>query len=302
MSRLRRDLAIAVSAFLLVGAVLLHLTAGRAFVPAWPDAEERVRSTAVGADVLDPEDGTALSGVTLERERTIVPRQSVVNGTGYFLVSTSTETASGDLVGRQRWSGLQDARSGEVVPSPLNAEKTVRLDDSGNEVETNRALQGMAGQLIRFPRDTPKQDVLRWDPETRNATEARFVRTATLRGSEVLEFRQKADLREGARTTRTDTTLWVRPEVGAVVRSRTHILTRLGRGDAATVVMDATFLDDPRDVRVLSQRVDDAVRHQRWLRIYGPAAALIASILTAGVAALEASRARGTRRGRSRVT
>lgn len=291
----RRDVAIAVSAFLLVGAALVHVLAGTVFVPVWPKADERVRSVARDATVLDTTTGRQATGVTLERRRTVVARPSVVDGSSYYLVSTSTQTAAGRLVARQRWAGVQDARSGEAIPSPLNAEKTVRLDESGDAVEVNRALPGMSGQLLRLPRDTPERDVVRWDPETTTASVARFERRTTLLDRDVLVFRQVATFREGQRSTRSDTTVWVRPEVGAVVRTRTHLLTRVGSGATATVVMDATFVDDPRDVRAASGRVDDAVTDQRRLRVDGPLVALLASMLTAVVAACEERRARRSR-------
>lgn len=295
MRRFRREIAIGLAAFLAVGALMAYVLAGRFFAPMWPTEDEVVRSVATDATVFDSTTAEQLVGVTLERRRTIVLRPTIVNGAGEVLVSTSTTTEAGEIVSRQRWTGLKDDLTGEALSSPINSEKVTRLNGSGDAVEVSQPLPQMKGQLVRFPRHTPARDFLRWDPETDTASDAVFQRKASVDGRKVLVFRQQATMREGQRSTRSETTLWVRPEVGAVVRSSTHVTTRLGGGADSTVVLDATFVDDPRDVRAVSKQVDGLVDEYRWQRTYGPAAALLVSVAAAVLALLDGSRRRSKR-------
>lgn len=284
MRRFRREIAIAVATFFVVVSVSSHLLADRLFAPTWPRSDEQVDAVARDAVVLDPVRGRQLSGVTLHRRRSVVLRPPPADGTAYVLVSTSTTTDEGEVVGRQRWTALYRDRAGTAIDSPLNSEKIVRADGSGNQVETSRPLPSMRGQVIRFPRSTPARDLVRWDPETGRSSTATFVGMSTVEGREVLEFRQRTALREGERRTTSATTLWVRAEVGAVVRTSSQVRTTIGTGAAETVVLDASFVDEPSDVRTLSRRVDAAVRTHRWFDVIGPALGLLVSSVAAALA------------------
>lgn len=294
MSRFRREIAIALAAFFIVISVTSHLLADQLFAPVWPRSDERVDSVARHAVVLDPATGRQLTDVTLHRRRSVVLRPQTVDNTSYVLVSTSTSTADDEVIVRQRWSGLYRDRTGTAVASPLNSEKVLRSDASGNQVEISRSLPDMRGQLIRFPRSTPAKDLMRWDPETGRSSSVAFAGRSTVAGREVLTFRQRTVLRDGQRRTTSETTMQVRPEVGAVVKTTSDIVTTIGTGSGATVVMDATFVDEPSAVRAMSRQVDDAVRAHRWFEFLGPACGLVAGAVFAAAALLERNRRRGT--------
>jgi hypothetical protein len=295
--RFRREIAIALATFFVVVSVSSHLLADRLFAPSWPRSDERVDATARDAVVLDPVTGRQLSGVTLHRRRSVALRPRLFDEATQVLVSTSTVTADGQVLARQRWSAVYRDRTGTALDSAVNSEKIARADASGNQVEVSRPLPRMRGQVIRFPRSTPSRDVVRWDPETSRSSTAAFTGTSTVDGRDVLVFRQRSTLREGERRTTSDTTVAVRPEVGAVVRTSSDVRTTVGTGATETVVLDATFVDDPADVRTLSRRVDAAVRTHRWFDVIGPALGLLASAAAAVVALLT----RGGDRARTRV-
>lgn len=286
MRRFRREIAIALATFFVIVSVASHLVADSLFAQVWPRSDERVDAVARDAVVLDRVTGRQLVGVTLDQRRSVVLRPRFLADSTEVLVSTSTSTADGQVVARRRWSALYGDRTGTAIDSPLNSEKIVRADASGNQVEISRPLTAMRGQVIRFPRSTPARDLVRWDPETGRSSKARFAGRSTLDDHDVLVFRQRTTLREGERRTTSVTTLWVRPEVGAVVRTSHDVLTTIGTGGSATVVLDATFVDDPSDVRALSRRVDAAVRTHRWFEVVGPALGLLASSVAAAVALL----------------
>ena len=292
MRRFGREIAIALAAFFVVLSVVSHVVADRLFVPVWPRSDEQVDAVARDAVVLDPVTGRQLSGVTLHRRRSVVLRPRPLASTSYVLVSTSTSTSDGQVVDRRRWSALYRDRTGVAVRSPLDSEKIVRADASGDQVEVNRPLPDLRGQLIRFPRSTPTEDLVRWDPETSRSSAAVLVGRGTVAGKDVLTFRQRTSVREGERRTTSETTLHVRPEVGAVVRTTHHVVTTIGTGAAVTVAIDATFVDDPADVRAISRQVDDAVRTHRWFDVVGPAIGLLAGALAAAAALLEGRRRR----------
>lgn len=282
--RYRREIAIAVASFFAVVSVSSHLLADRLFAQAWPRSDEQVDAVARDAVVLDPVTGRRLSDVTLHRRRSVVLRPSPVDGATQVLVSSSITAGDGQVVARQRWTALYRDRTGTAIDSPLSSEKVVRADSSGNQVEISRPLTSMRGQVIRFPRSTPARDLVRWDPETGRSSTARFSGRSTVDGREVLEFRQRTALREGERRTTSTTTLWVRPEVGAVVRTSNRVRTTIGTGVAQTVILDARFVDEPSDAGLLSQRVDVAVRTHRWFDVIGPALGLLVSSVAAALA------------------
>jgi hypothetical protein len=294
--RFGREIAIAVAAFFVVVSVVSHLAADRLYAPVWPRADEQVDAVARGATLLDPVTGRTLTDVTLQRRRTVALRPRPGEDVSSVLVSTSTTTADGDVVDRRRWTAVHRDRSGRAVASPLSSEKVFRADSAGNQVEVGRALPDLRGQVVRFPRSTPARDLLRWDPETSGSSRARFVGRGTVDGREVLTFRQVTSEREGERRTTARTTLQVRPEIGAVVRTTTDVRTTIGTGATATVVLDATFVDRPDDVEALSGRVDAAVRTHRWLDVTGPALGLLAGAAAAVVALLTGRGDRSARR------
>ena len=296
MRRFRREVAIALATFFVVVSVASHLVAERLFAPVWPRSDEQVDAVARDAVVLDPVTGRQLTGVTLRRQRSVTLRPRTVGDASLVLVSVSTSTADGDVLARQRWTALYRDRTGTAVASPLNSEKVFRSDASGDQVEISRALPRLRGQVIRFPRSTQAHDVVRWDPETSRSSSAVFTGRGTVDGRDVLVFRQRTTLREGKRRTTSATTLQVRPEVGAVVRTVSRVVTTIGSGPAATVAMDATFVDDPADVRELSRRVDEAVGVHRWLDVTGPTIGLVAGAISAVAALLLGRSSRRARR------
>lgn len=289
MKALRREIAIAFAAFFAVGAFMLFVLADTLFVAQWPPDGQVVNSVATNASYLDPSTGQNVTGATLRRVQTAVLRPAIVSGTDQVLVSTSVTAPGGKNLSRQRWVGLQNTRTGRVTVSPLNTAKKSQFNASGDAVETSQQLSGMKGQLMRFPRRTPEADFVRWDPETGTAGDAVFEREQVVAGHRTLVFAQLASSRTGAHTTRSDTKLWVRPEVGAVVKSSTHITIQWADRARTETILDATFEDDADDVRSMSARVDAMVDNYRWLRVYGPLWALLASLVAVGVAFLPRS-------------
>lgn len=290
MTSFRREIAIGAAAFFAVGAVMLFILADSLFVAQWPQDDHVVHSVAMNAHYLDPSTGQTIVDATLHREQTAVLRPAIVAGTDQVLVSTSISAPDGQNLSRQRWVGLQNTRTGKVTVSPLNTAKTTQFNASGDSVETSQQLPAMKGQLLRFPRRTPAADFVRWDPETSMAGDAVFEREQHIDGRRTLVFRQRASSRSGAQLTRSDTMMWVRPEIGAVVKSSTHLtIQRVDRVRTETI-LDATFEDVTDDVLAMSGRVDDMVHGYRWLHVYGPLCALLVSAMAVVVAFVPRSR------------
>lgn len=290
----------AVGAFLVVGAVLTHLLLADRFAETVPDTDVRTRSVSVDAAVLDPTTGQVDTGVELERTRSVALAGSPAPGLDTYVVSTSVQRPDGTFVARQRWSAVQQPVTGLAVQSAFNSELVTRFDASGSSVESRRPLRSLEGLLLRFGRGTDAVDQLRWDPSTGTAGVAEFVRRTTLAGRDVLEFRQRGEGRSagasGAVSAVSDTTLWVRPETGTVVRERLRVVNRLPDG---TVALDATFEDLPADVRAASRRVDMAVGRRTLGTVAAPAVILGLGIVALVVAGLEGRSGRVSGRVRS---
>lgn len=275
-------------AFLIVGAVLIHVMLVGRFAETVPDEDTRTRSVAVDATVLDPSTGKVDTGVRLERTRSVAGAGSPAPDLDTYVVSTSVQRTDGTFVARERWSAVQQPVAGRAVDSAFNSELVTRFDANGNSVESRRPLRSLEGVLLRFGRDTRPVDQLRWDPSTGTAGVAEFVGRSTLAGREVLEFRQRGEGRSasasGEVSAASETTLWVRPETGAVVRERLRVVNRLPDG---TVALDATFDDVAADVREASRKVDDAVGRRTRTTVAAPAVILVLGIVVLVVAGLE---------------
>nr|WP_255669878.1 porin PorA family protein [Aeromicrobium wangtongii] len=277
-----RDALVGVTAFALVMAAMLYVLAEQRFAGSWPTADRTVVATADDASYLDLVDGTQRQA-TLKRQRTVRRTFSTVPGADAVLVSTNTVTADGDVVSRQRWTAAQRRFTGSAVDSTANVEKFASFNESGDAVEEDRQLRGVRGILVRFPRDTQPVTYRRWDPETRQTGEAVFLRTERLHGAEVLVFRQveKASTDADGTSTRSDTTLWVRPEVGGVVKTASHVVVRASADGQPT--LDARFVDSASSVRQASRDVDREMVRQRVRSTVLPGMAVLVGIL-AGVA------------------
>lgn len=291
-----RDVLVGLAAFLVVAAVMTHLLSARGFATSWP-ADTTTTSTARGASFTDPATLAQRRDATLVRRRSVTRTPASTADVDSLQVSTSTTTPDGSVVARSRWLAGQRRVTGEAVDSVFNTQLVATFDGSGDAVEKQSTLRGVRGVLMRFPRDTQPRSYRRWDPETRRTGTAVFERRERLGGAEVLRFRQRGSTSpatgRGTATT-SDTTLWVRPEVGAVVRATTRVVVRtLPDG---TTSLDATFEDDPGSVRRASDRVDRAVGTYRLTAQAVPAAALALGLLAAAAAVVEGRTRRLSRR------
>jgi len=297
-----RDALIAVAAFLIVMAVLTYIVVAQRFVGSWPVSDTVITSTAASSTYLDPADLDVQRDAQLTRRRNVNRTVSAVPGADAYVVSTSTITADDRVVRRQRWAAVQDPATGSAIDSPANAERITTFNGSGDGVESQRRLPSVQGQLLRFPRDTEARSYRRWDPETRRTGDATFVRQTRLAGADVLVFRQVETAGPSASddgaVISSDTTLWVRPEVGGVVKTSTQV-TVTARG-SGTPTLEARFVDDADSIRRASAAVDRAVDRDRLHRLVIPGVTLLAGILAAFAAVLEGrtGRLEGRLRGR----
>jgi hypothetical protein len=278
-----RDLAAGAASFLVVLAVLLHVLVGSQLARTVPTDRTVTRSTAAGATVLVPGELVPRRDVSLTRTRRVDPTPAPVADVDAYVVSTSTRLADGTFAGRDRWAGVQEQVTGRVVESPVNSELVTTLDANGSSVEERRPLRGMSGVLLRFPRDTPARDQTRWDPVARTVGVARFVDEAQVDGKRVLVLEQRSGATDDGVQTAADTTLWVRPETGAVVKEDVRVVVRAADG---TVVLDARFVDDDASVRRASAAVDRAADREHVLGTIVPAMILVLGIMGALVAVL----------------
>lgn len=284
----RRDLWVALASFCLVGAVLVHVLAAPAIARTWP--------VGTGTTTMVAADGRAvLPGTTLEARRATLVRTTTVRqlgagfvprGTTAYEVSVDTRGADDAVVGRERRIVTQLDPDGTAVVTPANREQVTTFNASGDSVLTYRPLDRIAGQVLRFPRDTPAVDRMLWDPETGRAWLATYEGSTTTGGRRTLEFRQRIPATRvsdpdgaGTSTVRVDRTVWVRPEVGAVVDERLDVEHTRRVGDKDRVLLDARFRTRAADVAAASSRVDDVVRQSRWLLLVGPAVLLVLGML-----------------------
>ena len=82
--------------------------------------------------------------------------------------------------------------------------------------------------------------------------------------------------------------VWVRPEIGAIVREDIHVVKTQRTDDAVLILLDANFRDTASDVARASKSVDDALAQSRWLLAVVPA--ILAAL---GMVALFASVSKG---------
>ncbi len=294
-----RDLMVAIGAFLVVSAVLTRVLVSDAFAETVPSSTTVTRATAEGATVLDARTGRVDTGVALARTTRVAPVSPPAPGLDAYIVSTSVQRSDQTFVSRHRWSAVQQPVTGVAIASPFNTEQVTRFDANGNTAEVRRPLRTLGGVVLRFGRDTAPVDQPRWDPTTGTVAVAAFVRRTTLAGSEVLEFRQRGTGRASGTTgdlsAESDTTVWVRPETGAVVKQEERLVVRLATGQVA---LDASFIDDPRDVQAASDRVDRLVRARAVTAVAAPATILLLGVLFLVAAGVEGSQRRLTRRWR----
>lgn len=283
-----RDVLVGLATFLVVGGVLSHLVADQRFAVTWPVADVVTTSRSTDSTRVDPLTLETRSGVTLNRRRTVIPTVSAVPGADAYVISTST-TDDGLAVLRQRWAAVQETVTGTAIDSSANAERVTTFNASGDVLEEQRQLRDVGGVVTRFPRGTEERSYARYDPETRRTGEATFVRRTRLAGHEVLEFRQveaprpDADSGEPNVLVSSDTTLWVRPEVGAVVKTSTQIV----QTSEGVTSFDARFVDDAASIRRASATVDRVVARHTLDGSTIPAAALVLGVLLALAAVVE---------------
>lgn len=254
-ARLLRDVLIALATFLVVGAGTIRVLVPPVLVAEWPLTQTTTRAVAASATVLDPVTLELERDVTLVQRRVVTPFEAGVDGATGYTVSTSTRRDDGTAVLRQRWSGLQATRTGLAVASSLNTEVRTRATSSGDAVEETVPLPSMRGHLLRFAPSSGGTDQPRWDPQTRTTGVAGQDPQAGAGGDEVVVLRHRVDatpVEPGSGTTvASDTRLWVRPVLGAVVRTSTHLVIRSG----TSVVLDATFVDDEASVAAATESV-----------------------------------------------
>ena len=296
-----RDLLVAVATFLIVAAIMVHVLAAQRFAASWPTANTTTTSIDSSATFLDPLT-LETREATLTRRRSVVGVDSLVKGTDAVLVSTTIVDTAGSVVLRQRWSAVRERFSGAAIDSPANIEKVTSFNGSGDAVEGERRLVDVQGTLIRFPRNTQPVTYRRWDPETSRSGMARFVRRDRLAGKDVLVFQQAeiAPFAGAEARTESETTIWVRPEVGGVVKTDTHLTVRASGG---VIILDANFVDSATSVIRASTEVDRVVARVRLIGEVIPIGVLVLGVVTGIAAALEGRAGWFTlrlRRGRNR--
>jgi hypothetical protein len=284
-----RDLLVGIATFLVVAAVIMHLAAKNRFAAVWPVQDVTTRSTAVGASYQDPTALEQRDDVTLVRRRSVAPLSTAGPDTDSLLVSTSTLAPDGTVLARARFLVAQRRVTGTAVDSWINTQRKASFNSSGDSVERQQPLRAVEGVLARFPRGTRPDTHRRWDPETGRAGKAVFERRARLADADVLVFRQRqapaADADTGT-SVASETLLWVRPEVGAVVKTSTHVVVR--RASSGQVTLDARFVDDAASVRRASSQVDRAVARSHVVGTVVPAGVLAIGVIAALAAVLEA--------------
>lgn len=284
-----RDVLVGLAAFLLVGGGLMHVVVAERFATTWPVADVVTTSRSTESTVFDLRTLETRTGVVLNRRRTVIPAVAAVPGADAYVVSTTT-TDDGRTVSRQRWVAAQETVTGSGIDSSANAERVATLDSSGDAVEGQRHLPGVGGVVTRFPRGTRAHSYDRFDPETRRTGEATFVRRTRVAGHEVLEFRQVEAARAGSggdapgAWVSSDTTLWVRPEVGAVVKTSTRVVETDAEG---VTTLDARFVDDAASVVRSSAVVDRVVARHRLRGSIVPGVAVVLGAMLALAAVVE---------------
>ena len=289
-----RDLLVAVATFLVVAAFMVHVLAAQRFAASWPPASATTTSTDSSATFLDPLT-LETREATLTRRRSVVGVDSLVRGADAVLVSTTIVDPAGSVVIRQRWSAVQDRFTGTAIDSPANIEKVTSFNGSGDAVEGERRLVDVQGVVVRFPRNTQPVTYRRWDPETSRTGMARFVRRDRLAGKDVLVFQQaeSAPAAGSEAGTYSETTMWVRPEVGGVVKTDTHLTVRTSGG---VTILDANFVDSANSVMHASTDVDRVVARARLTGDVIPILVLVLGVVTGIAAALEGGAGWFTRR------
>lgn len=297
-----RDLWVALASFCLVGAVLLHVLAAPVIARTWPVETESTTMVATDGAALVPVTGREISGVTLRRTST--ERQLAAGfvpaGTTAYEVSVDTRGPSDVVVERERRIVTQLDGEGTAVITPVNRALVYRFNASGDAVQQNVPLDGLSGQVLRFPRDTPAADRMLWDPATGRAWLASYEGAAEVDGHRTLIFRQRVDTATvsdadggaGSTTVTLDRQIWVRPEIGAIVDERLDIqrTRRVGTRDA--ILLDADFRTRDADVASASAQVDDVLLQSRWLLVVGPVVLLLLGLLALAAAVITTMRHR----------
>lgn len=277
--RFARDLLIGVATFMLVGAGTVHLLVPPVLVAQWPLETVRTRAVAEAATVLDPVTLRTDVDAMLVQVRVVSPAPVGEGDDVAYTVSSSTRNADGTVVLRERWTGVQGAPDGAVVPSPLDSELRTVTTSSGDALERSSPLPDMAGQLLRFPPGDQDRSWRRWDPATRTSSAAVRAAAGPQVPDGVVVVRQRVPatpVESGSSTTvASDTELWVRPLLGAVVRTRSHVVVRTGE----VVLLDATFVDDDASVAAATSAVRTRESLVRVWTLLVPGALLVAGLL-----------------------
>lgn len=296
----RRDLWVALASFCIVGAVLVRVLSAPLIARTWPVGTETITMVATGGLAVVP--GTDLEARRADLVRTTTVRQLgagfVPRGTTAYQISVDTRGADDVVVARERRVVTQLEPDGTAVATPVNRAEGEEFNASGDAVLKNRPLDRIAGQVLRFPPDTPTVDRMLWDPETGRAWPASYEGSTTRSGRRTLEFRQRVpavtvpdpDGAGGTSTVSVDRTVWVRPEIGAIVDERLQIERTRHVGGTERVLLGADFRTRPADVTAAGSRVDDVVRQSTWLLVVGPAVLLLLGMLAVAAAVVSTVR------------
>ncbi|MET0448098.1 MAG: porin PorA family protein [Aeromicrobium sp.] len=297
----RRDLWVALASFCLVGAVLVRVLAAPAIARTWPVGTET--TTMVATDGLAVVPGTDLEARPARLVRSTTVRQLgagfVPRGATAYEISVDTRGADDAVVGRERRVVTQLESDGTAVLTPVNREQVTEFNASGDSVLTYRPLDRIAGQVLRFPRDTPTADRMLWDPETGRAWLATYEGPTTTGGHRTLEFRQRIPATPvadpggaGTSVVSVDRRVWVRPEVGAIVDERLDVRRTHQEAGTDRVLLDAAFRTPASEVTAAGSRVDDVVRQSQWLLVVGPLVLLVLGMLALVAAVVSTVRRR----------
>lgn len=297
MSLATRNFLIAAVAFCLVGAVLARTLSSDIFAQSWPAHEQSTTSIALDARVLVTETSRELTGSTVVRIETVKPRSPglLAEGVDVYGVSVRVNGPGGIAISRAQRVVSQIRSEGTAARSATNIKTIEELNSSGDEVQRDVSLTGISGQVLRFPKSTRRATYEVWDPETGRSWPAEYVGTAVVEGKRSYVFRQRVpstvigtvrsrSTASSPVSVKIDRTIWVRPEIGAIVRSKLHITKWIDDGNDQVMTFDATFEDKPEDVRRESAAVDQVIERAKWFADLLPLTLVAVGIMLALIA------------------
>lgn len=278
-----RDFLIAMAAFFFVAAFLTRTLGINEFAQSWPSRDKS--TTSIAADARATSMGTAI----VQKQTTLVRTEDVkvqnrgsgAEGVDIYGVTVRVNAPNDVAVSREQRIVSQFRSSGSAASSGININITGELNSSGDELQHDVPFAGMAGQVLRFPKKTHRETYQLWNSDTDRSWPAEFVRTENVDGKPTFVFRQRVPRTlvgaVGSKSTTSspisvavDRTMWVRPEIGAIVRNQLHSTKWIGEGSTQIVTLDATFVDKSADVRRESAAVDRAVTRTNWLVAWAP--------------------------------